>query len=309
MKLSFAPLEGITGYIYRNTHAEYFGGCDDYYTPFISPSDNSKIGRKGFRDMLPENNTVIRPVVQVLTNNSVSFLKFTEKLKEYGYDEVNINLGCPSPTVVNKKRGSGLLRERDLLENFLDEIFEKRDIKISVKTRIGFSSPDEFLDLLNLYNKYPIKLLTVHPRCRADFYKGDVNNDAFSLAYETSKNPLCYNGNVFTKEDYHKVISSFPDIDCIMLGRGAVANPALFREIHGGSAVTTEEMIEFTEILKERYSAILSSDNFTMHKLKEIWLLMMWNFPKEEKIYKIVRRTESLSELMRAIHSLPRLER
>ena len=81
MKLSFAPLEGITGYIYRNTHAEFFGGCDDYYTPFISPSDNSKIGRKGFRDMLPENNSGIRPVVQVLTNNSVSFLKFTEKLK------------------------------------------------------------------------------------------------------------------------------------------------------------------------------------------------------------------------------------
>ncbi len=309
MKLSFAPLEGITGYIYRNTHAEYFGGCDEYYTPFISPSDNSKIGRKGFRDMLPENNTVIRPTVQVLTNNSVSFLKFTEKLKEYGYDEVNINLGCPSPTVVNKKRGSGLLRERELLENFLDEIFEKCDIKISIKTRIGFSTPDEFEELLNLYNQYPIKLLTIHPRCRADFYKGDVNLEAFSLAYKLSENPICYNGNVFTKEDYERIISMYPDIDSIMLGRGAVANPALFREIRGGEKVTTAQMIEFTEILKERYNAILSSDKFTMHKLKEIWLLMMWNFPKEKKIYKIVRRTENLSELMRAIHSLPRLER
>ncbi len=308
MKLSFAPLEGITGYIYRNTHAEYFGSCDEYYTPFISPSDNSKIGRKGFRDMLPENNQVVKPTVQVLTNNSVSFLKFTEKLKEYGYDEVNINIGCPSPTVVNKKRGSGLLRERELLKSFLDEIFEKCDIKISVKTRIGFSTPDEFEGLLNFYNNYPIKLLIVHPRCRADFYKGDVNNEAFSMAYEHSKNPLCYNGNVFTKEDYEKIISMYPDIDSIMLGRGAVSNPALFREIRGGERVTTAQMLEFTEILKERYNSILSSDKFTMHKLKEIWLLMMWNFPKEEKIFKIVRRTESLSELMRAIHSLPELE-
>ncbi len=308
MKLSFAPLEGITGYIYRNTHAEYFGCCDEYYTPFISPSDNSKIGRKGFRDMLPENNTVIRPTVQVLTNNSVSFLKFTEKLKEYGYDEVNINLGCPSPTVVNKKRGSGLLRERELLENFLDEIFEKCDIKISIKTRIGFSSADEFSDLLALYNKYPIKLLTVHPRSRADFYKGEVNLDAFKEAYSLSKNPLCYNGNVFSKEDYNKIASLFPYLDSIMLGRGAVANPAIFREIHGGKPITTTQMLEFTEILKDRYNAILSSDKFTMHKLKEIWLLMMWNFPKEEKILKIVRRTESLSELMRAIHFLPQLE-
>ena len=309
MKLSFAPLEGITGYVYRNTHAEYFGNCDEYYTPFISPSDNSKIGRKGFRDMLPENNGVVKPIVQVLTNNSVSFLKFTEKLKEYGYSEVNINLGCPSPTVVNKKRGSGLLREKELLENFLEEIFEKCDIEISIKTRIGFSSPYEFDDLLNLYNKYPIKLLTIHPRCRADFYKGNVNAEAFTLAYKNSKAPVCFNGNIFTKEDYNKVASEFPNIHSIMLGRGAVANPALFREIRGGKRITTEEMLEFTEMLKERYNAILSTDKFTMHKLKEIWLFMMWNFPKEEKIYKTVRRTESLSELMRAIHSLPQLER
>ena len=256
--------------------------------------------------MLPENNPV-PPVVQALTNNSISFLKFTEKLKEYGYDEVNINLGCPSPTVVNKKRGSGLLREKELLKSFLDVIFEKCDIKISVKTRIGFHSPEEFEELISLYNIYPIKLLTVHPRCRDDFYKGDVNFDAFNLAYSLSKNPLCFNGNVFTKEDYENILKTYPGIDSIMLGRGAVANPALFREIHGGKRVTTSEMVEFTEILKERYNAILSSDKFTMHKLKEIWLFMMWNFPHEEKILKTVRRTESLTELMRAVHSLPEI--
>ena len=197
MHLSFAPLEGITSYTYRNTHAEYFGECDEYYTPFISPSDNSKIGRKGFRDMIPENNTVIKPTVQVLTNNSVSFLKFVEKLKEYGYSEVNINLGCPSPTVSNKKRGSGLLREKELLKSFLDEIFEKCDIDISIKTRIGFYSADEFDELLELYNTYPIKLLTVHPRCREDFYKGVPDYEAFDKAYKLSKNPLCFNGNIF----------------------------------------------------------------------------------------------------------------
>ena len=163
MTLSFAPLEGITSYVYRNTHAEYFGGCDKYYTPFISPSDNTKIGRKGFRDMLPENNCVVKPIVQTLTNNSESFIKFAEKVKEYGYDEINLNLGCPSGTVVNKKRGSGLLREKELLKNFLDVIFEKSQIDISIKTRIGFSSPDEFNEILELYNSYPIKELIVHP--------------------------------------------------------------------------------------------------------------------------------------------------
>ena len=308
MNLTFAPLEGITSYIYRNTHAEYFGGCDEYYTPFISPSDNSKIGRKGFKDMLPENNSVVKPVVQTLTNNSVSFLKFADKVKEYGYNELNINLGCPSATVVNKKRGSGLLREPWLLEKFLDEIFKECDIEISIKTRIGFDSADEFDDLINLYNKFPVKELIVHPRCREDFYKGEPDYEAFDKAYEKSKSPLGYNGNIFSADDYKKIEEKYPKVSSIMIGRGAVANPALFREIKGGKKITTEEMIEFTEILAKRYNAVLSSDHFTMHKLKEIWLYMMWNFPKEERVLKTVRRTDKLAELMRAIHTLPEIE-
>ena len=305
MKLAFAPLEGITSYIYRNTHAEYFGGCDEYYTPFISPSDNTKIGRKGFRDIIPENNLEVRPIVQVLTNNAVSFLKFCEKLKEYGYDRININLGCPSGTVVNKKRGSGLLRELNLLESFLDEIFEKSDIKISIKTRTGFHSSDEFDRLLTLYNKYPLDKLIVHPRCREDFYKGDPDYNAFDKAYKNSKNEIIFNGNIFSVDDYKKTVERYPRIDGIMIGRGAVANPAIFREINGGKKLTTFEMVEFSEILAERYNAILSSDTFTMHKLKEIWIYMMWNFPQEEKVLKTVRRTNKLTELMRAIHTLP----
>lgn len=307
MKLYFAPLEGITSYIYRNTHAEYFGSCDGYYTPFISPSDNTKIGRKGFRDIIPENNTVIRPTVQVLTNNAVSFVKFTEKLKEYGYDEININLGCPSGTVVNKKRGSGLLREYELFQSFLDEIFEKSDIRISIKTRTGFYSSDEFERLMDLYNKYPLELLIVHPRCREDFYKGEPDYTVFEKAYKNSKNKLCFNGNVFSAADYKNIAEKYPALDSIMLGRGAVANPALFREINGGKKLTTAEMVEFTEILQQKYSAVLSSDYFTMHKLKEIWLFMMWNFPEQTKVLKTVRRTDKLSELMRAIHTLPEI--
>lgn len=307
MTLSFAPLEGITSYVYRNTHAEYFGGCDKYYTPFISPSDNTKIGRKGFKDMLPENNSVVKPIVQTLTNNSESFIKFAEKVKEYGYDEINLNLGCPSGTVVNKKRGSGLLREKELLKNFLDAIFNKSEIDISIKTRIGFSSPDEFDEILELYNRYPVKELIVHPRCREDFYKGEINYEAFQTAYNKSHAPVCYNGNIFTVDDYMQIKEKYPELNHIMLGRGAVANPALMREIKGGDRITTAEMIEFTHLLAERYNAILSSDHFTMHKLKEIWLFMMWNFPTEEKVLKTIRRTEKLSELLRAIETLPEI--
>lgn len=305
MKLYFAPLEGITTYIYRNTHAQFFGGCDAYFSPFITPSDNEKIGRKGFKDILPENNLTDLKV-QVLTNNSASFLKFEEKAREYGYKELNINLGCPSGTVVGKNRGAGFLRDTDALDKFLYEIFAHTKTKISVKTRAGYFSADEIEELLCVYNKYPISLLILHPRCREDFYKGVPDENAFSYAYDNAKAPLCYNGNIFTACDYCSVCDNYPQLDSIMIGRGAVTNPAIFREIRGGDPLTAKELIAFTEALKENYSGILDSDVFTLHKLKEIWLYIMQNFPDEKRILKTIRKTNKLSEFMNAIYSLPR---
>ncbi len=307
MKLYFAPLEGITTYIYRNTHARFFGGCDAYFTPFITPSDNEKIGRKGFRDILPENNTAdIR--VQVLTNNSASFLKFEKKAAEYGYGELNINLGCPSGTVVGKGRGAGFLKDTYALDKFLYEIFSHTDAKISVKTRAGYFSSDEIEEILPIYNKYPISLLILHPRCREDFYKGTPSQKAFSYTYENAKSPLCYNGNILTAEDYADKITRYDALDSIMIGRGAVANPAIFREIRGGNPLTTKELINFTEALKENYSQILDSDVFTLHKLKEIWLYIMENFPDEKKILKTIRKTNNLGEFMNTIYTLPTIK-
>ena len=135
MKLYFAPLEGITTYTYRNTHREMFGGCDQYFAPFITPSDNEKLSIKCLRDIVPEKNSSVKPIVQVLTNKAESFLKFEEKIKALGYSEVNINLGCPSGTVVKKNRGSGFLREPEALERFLEEVFSASELKIAIKTR------------------------------------------------------------------------------------------------------------------------------------------------------------------------------
>lgn len=307
MKLYFAPLEGITTYIYRNTHAQFFGNCDAYFTPFITPSDNEKIGRKGFRDILPENNTPdIR--VQVLTNNSASFLKFEKKAAEYGYNDLNINLGCPSGTVVGKGRGAGLLKNTDTLDKFLYEIFSHTNAKISVKTRAGYFSADEIEELLCVYNKYPISLLILHPRCREDFYKGIPSQKAFSYTYENAKSPLCYNGNILSKDDYADKAFRYDALDSVMIGRGAVTNPAIFREIRGGNPLTTQELISFTQALKENYSQILDSDVFTLHKLKEIWLYIMENFPDEKKILKIIRKTNNLNEFMNAICLLPEIK-
>lgn len=305
MKLYFAPMEGITSYIYRNIHAQMFGGCDAYFAPFINPSDQEKVSKKGVKDILPEKNTDINLKIQVLTNNPVSFLKFADKVKALGYDEININLGCPAGTVVKKGRGSGFLRDTDAMEEFFDKIFTQSDMKISVKTRIGYSSPDEMESLMKIYNKYPLTFLTIHPRTREELYTGSVHTDIFEKCYNTSKNTLCYNGDILTCSDYEKIAAAFPKLEGVMIGRGAIRNPALFREIRGGKRLEAAELIEFSNRLLKSYNEIFNTETFTVHKLKEVWIYMMGNFPEEKKIEKAIRKAKSLRDLTGAIHSLP----
>lgn len=308
MNLYFAPLEGITNYIYRNTHAEVFGNVDCYYAPFITPSDNEKINKKGLKDVLLENNSA--PLcVQVLTKDAEAFLKFAQKIKAAGYDELNINLGCPYPTVVKKGKGAGFLLEPLEVDEFLYKIFEKTDILVSLKTRSGFYSSSELLRLMEIYNKYPLSLLIIHPRAREDFYNGTPDIKAFEEAYKISKNKLCYNGNIFKKEDYDDIREQFPDLEGIMIGRGALTNPAIFREIVGGEKLKTEELIFFSEKLIENYRKTLRSDVFTMHKIKELWAYIIKNYPEEKKIAKAIKKANTVSDFMTAIKGLPELGR
>ena len=186
MNLYFAPMEGITAYTYRNAHFECFGGADKYFAPFIVPTENERITLKTLRDLLPENNKV-KVVPQVLGSDGVVFGEFTKKLQHLGYDEVNLNFGCPSGTVVKKSRGAGALKDLDRLDKFLDSAFSNSDIKISVKTRTGFESHNEFEKIMEVYNKYPISELIVHPRIREEYYKGVPNMESFDKAYLTSK--------------------------------------------------------------------------------------------------------------------------
>ncbi len=303
MKLYFAPLEGITTYTYRNTHAENFTGVDTYFAPFIVPTDNERISIKTLRDILPENNST-KIIPQVLCSSSDAFCEFVKKIKDLGYTKINLNLGCPSGTVVKKHRGSGALRDTDELDRFLDGIFSKSDIDISFKTRTGFYSHEEFPTLIDIYNKYPVAELIIHPRVREELYSGKPNMDSFNYAYRNSKHKLCYNGDIVTVEDYEKICERYPDLESIMVGRGAIANPALFREIGGGEEIKTKELIQFSEILEERYFKVLGCEHYTLHRLKEIWLYIMKNFPDEKKTTKAIKKSNSLADINSAIKNM-----
>lgn len=306
MKLYFAPMEGITAYTFRNTHAQIFGGCDEYFAPFIVPSENERISRKTLRDIIKDNNTVnLR--AQVLCSSGKAFVQFAERVKYAGFDEVNLNLGCPSGTVVKKGRGAGALKDLDALDRTLDYIFSNTTTKVSVKTRTGFYSHEEFDEIMKVFNRYPIYELIIHPRVREEYYKGVPNMQTFDRAYHGSPLDICYNGNIFSVEDYKKIAEKYPKLSGVMIGRGAIANPAIFREIRGGKSLTTGELVAFSELLEKRYMEVLKSEVYTIHRLKEIWIFIMQNFPEEKKILKAIKKSNKLSDLNSAISMLPEL--
>lgn len=304
MKYYLAPLEGITTYVYRNAYHKYIRQMDKYFTPFIVPHKEKRFNTRELKELSPEHNQGLHVIPQLLTNNAEDFLKTANDIVQMGYEEINLNLGCPSKTVVTKKKGSGFLEFPEELDRFLDEIYTNADFKISIKTRIGKDSPDEFERLLKIYNKYPIEELTIHPRIQTDYYKNTPNWDVFELAYIESKNQICYNGDINSKSDLAKLIECFPNLENVMIGRGMIHNPGLVDWIENGKTLSKDDLRAFHDMILEEYIQISSGDRNVLFKMKELWFYMLSLFENAEKIGKKIKKTERLNEYESVINSL-----
>lgn len=299
MKIYFAPLEGITGYVYRNVYHAFFPDADKYFMPFLAPHTKRSFNTREKNDLVPVHNEGMYAVPQVLTKSAEDFLMIAEKLKQFGYREININAGCPSGTVVSKNRGAGLLADVKSLNAFLDGIFEKADPDVSVKTRIGMEHPNEFRTILEVYNRYPIHELIIHPRVRNDFYANEPNWDMYEYALEHSRNPLVYNGDIVDMATYRAFKERFPREETIMLGRGVIANPGLIGELRGEAPVSREVLKQFHDMLLAGYQEEMSGDRNVLFKMKEIWVYMSRNFMGADQCLKKLRKTNQLAEYRR----------
>ncbi len=305
MKFYMAPLEGVTTYIFRNAQCAVFRPADKYFTPFITPGINSKRNSKALKDVLPENNRSGNIVPQILTNRADEWLYTENQLLEMGYDEINLNLGCPSGTVVGKKRGSGLLRYPEMLESFLDDIFGKTQAKISLKIRLGLEKPEEFENLLEIYNQYPVHELIIHPRTRADYYKGVPNIDAYKYAIKNSKSPVVFNGNIFDAKDYEKFCEQLPGENALMIGRGLVANPALIGEMTGEGPMLDKNILRvFYDQIYQGYEEIMYGETPLLYKMKELWHYMIWMFEDPKTFDKKIRKTKKIGEYQALVDNL-----
>ena len=304
MNRYLAPMEGITTYNYRNAHHTFFPGVDKYYTPFLSPGKNKLFTSREENDILPEHNQGIPVVPQILTNQAEDFLKVAVILQKYGYTELNLNLGCPSGTVVSKGKGAGFLSYPKELDQFLATIFEHYTGKLSIKTRIGKESPEEFEALLDIYNQYPLEELIIHPRVQKDFYKNTPNHHVFANALRKSKNPVCYNGDLFTKAEVESFVDEYGQDIPLMFGRGIIANPGLITGLALGRALDKEVLQEFHNTIYEGYEEIMSGERNVLFKMKELWYYMMHMFTNPEKYAKKIKKAQTGADYKAAVASL-----
>lgn len=300
MQIYFAPLEGVTGYVFRNAYEKYYGGIDKYFTPFISPHTKKLMDTREKRDILPENNTGLYVVPQVLTNKAEELIDISKRLKEeYGYEEINLNLGCPSKTVTSKGKGSGFLETPDQMEEFFDRFFKVADVKLSIKTRIGYWEMEEAEKLFRLYETFPFEEVIVHPRLGSEMYKGTPHYDVFEEYQEKTKHSLCYNGDINSLEQLQKFDNKWKNCDKYMLGRGLIARPGMLI-----GKEDKETFLKFHDEILAGYDAYMSGDRNTLFKMKELWTWWAVQFPEQEKILKQIKKTNNLLEYRNLVYSL-----
>ena len=306
MTFLFAPMEGLTGCIYRRVHRRFFSGVDRYYAPFITPAHDHSEPPRDWRELRPEENPGVPLVPQLLTNQAEDFLWAAAVLRDRGYTEVNLNLGCPSGTVVAKRKGAGFLSLPEELDAFLERIYShplSGEMRFSVKSRMGMKDPAEFHRLAEIFSRYPIPLFILHPRLRADQYRGPVHPEAFAEALESFPFPLAWNGDIFSPGDLERLKARFPRVDTVMLGRGMAADPALADRCRGLPGCTGERLAAFHDALCEEYRSVLYGDTALCHRMKEFWSYLIRHYACGEAHFKRICKAKTYGEYRLAAHA------
>ncbi|SFU47738.1 tRNA dihydrouridine synthase [Butyrivibrio sp. M55] len=329
MNFYFAPMESITMYPLRNIHKDMFAGSvSKYYSPFVTAVKSKHFKNREKNDILPVHNTPFFEgqdtplVVQIMSGNSETFLWAAKEIAQLSYKEINLNLGCPASTVVNRHKGAGLLSDPDYLDSMLSEIFEAKDnmqelkdIDISIKTRLGITDESESARLMEIYAKYPISELTVHARVKDDFYKNAPRLDAFCNSIKRyrecgGKALICYNGNIFSQKDYDDTMAFIKkegiedEVSSMMLGRGILENPALARELTGGEALSASELKDYLTRLYAGYEEYIPEDRNVIFKLLEHWAFIHTHFENCDKYLKAIRKARSKGEYLAAVRNI-----
>lgn len=308
MKLTLAPIQGMTLAYYRNLYNEIFGGIDAYYSPFIATTSMRKDSLSLFKDLLPEaNDDTLDIIPQLLGNNGADFRYFASKIVDLGYNEINWNIGCPFPMVTNKKKGSGILPYPDMIKKFLDEVCLDDSYDLTVKMRLGLDDLEEGIRVVELLNEYPLNGVIIHGRTGKQKYTGHVDLDSFGILNSACKHEVTYNGDIFTFDDFKKIQEQFPSINNFMLGRGALRDPFLPSAIKGNNISSDNKIIkikEFHDAVYDHYKNILSGDQHLFDKMKEFWMYTSIHLDPNGKFMKKIKKSRTTAAYLDVVNQM-----
>ena len=289
-----SPLQGFTDFRFRNAFHKHFGGIDTFYSPYIKL--NGKLVVKGSyeRDILPENNSTLEVIPQIITNDAEEFLFVAKYVQQFGYKELNWNLGCPYPMVAKCGMGSGLIKNTDQIEHILKRVHNETDIIVSMKMRMGYENPTEILDVFPILEQYPIKNIAIHARIGKQLYKGGVDLDSFQKCLDTSKQKIYYNGDITSVAKFNELQERFPSIDHWMIGRGLIADPFLPSMIKNNTTEYPKNRLEifeaFHDEIYQEYDAYLSGPTPIRMKMLGFWEYFSESFSNPQKTFKKIKK-------------------
>ncbi len=298
MTIYFAPMEGVTDGILRQTHNRIFGGIDVYCLPFHKLTQSLSLLTREIRDTAPEENEGLNVLPQALTRDPEQLSAWLYYISECGYPYADLNLGCPSPTVTRRGRGSGMLQDRGYLRSFLDRLFSNTlPVSLSVKTRIGYESPEEWPDLAELLSGYPFAHVAIHVRTTKEQYTGAVHPEAFEYALQKGVPHPVYNGDLRTPEDVQALVARCPGTEAVMIGRGLLADPALARRIRGGKEASEEELRTWYTALYEGWRNRFD-ETIALGRIKK---LMEWPSEGDIRRKRLLRRAGDIESCINTV--------
>ena len=338
IKLSLGPFQGITDAPFRNVFKKHFGGIDKFYTPFFTGIQKDHAKNMQVEEIDPSCNDVETLTPQILSTDAEEIMRFASQCKALGYKEINLNMGCPFPRVANKKRGSGLLPYPEKIDAMLSRVFEQIEVGFSVKCRLGYVHPEEIYPVIEVFNKYPLSELIIHPRIGKQLYKGEADVQRFAELIPLIKAPLVYNGDIVSVESFERIREQVKPVNEFMLGRGLLANPFLAEDIkkhfggtlgEGASSVDTR-VTELASLAGcptsikafskpdnkpqrlHAYVIDLYEDRLrhaggspkVLGRMKELWSYLMYSFDEPQDIWRKIKKINALKEYEEAVETV-----
>ena len=297
--LLFAPFKGLTNKVYRNAFARHFGGFDYMVAPFISGSGSTRVNPSKLQDITPIEDNLTPTIPQLISANAAEIITMAKTLHQQGFTQLNWNLGCPFPRIAEKYRGCGILPYPDRLDSILHEIFTANiPLDLSIKTRLGYNHPSEIIEVIKVFNNYPIHSITIHTRTGKQRYRGETDPDAFAHCQKTSKHQLIYNGDLYNLTCFRQIQAMFPSMTTWMVGRGALMNPFLPLEIKGiklGQQEKKDRLLAFHEELLTSACQTIPQEKKCLGWMKAIWYYMAGVFQQGQSLFQQIKTTTSLT--------------